>query len=119
MFSLLPWEFKKSIEVHPNTERSDFAGGPRGRQPPGERRGGSGQPPPPPRLGGTFFENSLLMKIVAVAAFGAFPLRIAVIFQADADFEVKSAVDSYFSAVFWTFFGSKFWSKFSVFFFSS
>ena len=38
----------------------------------------------------------LVMKIVAMGAFGAFPLRIAIIFQADADFEVKSAVDSYF-----------------------
>ena len=42
----------------------------------------------------------LVMKIVAVGAFGAFPLPIAVIFQADADFEVKSGVASYFWAVF-------------------
>ena len=41
-------------------------------------------------------KNVLVMKIVAEGALGAFPLRIAVIFQADADFEVKSAVASYF-----------------------
>ena len=44
----------------------------------------------------TFSKTFLVTKRVAVGAFGAFPLRIAVIFQADADFEVKSAVDSYF-----------------------
>ena len=43
-----------------------------------------------------FQKTFLVTKMVAVGAFGAFPLRIAVIFQADADFEVKSAVDSYF-----------------------
>ena len=40
--------FKKSIEVHPNTERSDFAGGLGGGSPPvnaGGVRGGR-QPPP-------------------------------------------------------------------------
>ena len=88
MFSLLPWEFKKSIEVHPNTERSDFAGGPGGGSPPVNAG--------PPDLTELFLKPLLVMKIVAVAAFGAFPLRSAVIFQADADFEVKSAVDSYF-----------------------
>ena len=55
------------------------------------------------------------MKIVAVGAFGAFPLRIAVIFQADADFEVKSAVDSYFWTVFWHFLGQNFGQNFVFF----
>ena len=93
MFSLLPWEFKKSIEVHANTERSDFAGGPGGGSPPvnaGGVRGG--RQPPPDVQKKTFF----VTKRVAVGAFGAFPLRIAIIFQAGADFEVKSGVDSYF-----------------------
>ena len=49
------------------------------------------------------------MKIAAVGAFGAFPLRIAVIFQADADFEVKSVVASYFGFVL-----SIFWAKILV-----
>ena len=43
-----------------------------------------------------FSKTCLVTKRVAVGAFGAFPLRIAVIFHADADFEVKSGVDSYF-----------------------
>ena len=43
-----------------------------------------------------FSKTFLVTKRVAVGAFGAFPLRIAVIFHADADFEVKSGVDSYF-----------------------
>ena len=43
-----------------------------------------------------FSKTFLVTKRVAVGAFGAFPLRIAVIFQADADFEVKSGVVSYF-----------------------
>ena len=93
MFSLLPWEFKKSIEVHPNTERSDFAGGPGGGSPPVNAGGVRGGRQPPPTCKEKTF---LVTKMVAVGAFGAFPLRIAVIFQADADFEVKSAVDSYF-----------------------
>ena len=83
----------------------------RGRAVP--QRGPAGSPslsglvPPAPRLAfsidlgiaQTIVQNPwktvLVTKIVAVGAFGAFPLRIAVIFQADADFEVKLAVDSY------------------------
>ena len=57
----------------------------------------------------------LVMKIVAVGAFGVFPLRIAVIFQADADFEVKSAVASYFWAVFKYFLGQHFGQTFVFF----
>ena len=56
------------------------------------------------------------MKIIAVSAFGAFPLRIVVIFQADADFEVKLAVASYFWAVFKHFLGQNFGQKFVFFF---
>ncbi len=37
----------------------------------------------------------LVMKIVAAGSFGAFPPRIGVIFQADADFEVKSAIGTF------------------------
>ena len=59
----------------------------------------------------------MVTKIVAVGAFGAFPLRIAVIVQADADFEVKSAVASYFWAVFKHFLGQNVGKK--IVFFSS
>ena len=47
-------------------------------------------------------------------AFEAFPLRIAVIFHADADFEVKSAVDAYFRTVFLTLAGPKCFGKMHV-----
>ena len=59
-----------------------------------------------------FFKTFLIMKIVAVRASVAFPLRIAVIFQAGADFEIKSAVASYFWSVFWTLFKGYFSLKF-------
>ena len=62
-----------------------------------------------------FRKTFLVTKRVAMRAFGAFPVRIAVIFHADADFEVKSDVGSYFWHVFLTFFGPKCWSKFCVF----
>ena len=84
-------------------ERSDFAGGPGGGSPPVNAEGVRGGAAAPPDLGGLFLKTFFVMKIVAVVAFGvavgafgAFPLRIVVIFQADADFEVKSAVDNYF-----------------------
>ena len=51
-----------------------------------------------------FSKTVLVTKRVAVGAFGAFPLRIAVIFHADADFEIKSAVDSYCWPVFFDIF---------------
>ena len=43
-----------------------------------------------------FWKTFLVTKRVAMRAFGAFPVRIAVIFHADADFEVKSDVGNYF-----------------------
>ena len=63
-----------------------------------------------------FLKSVLVTKRVAMRAFVAFPLRIAVIFQADADFEVKSAVASYFWAVFKHFLGQNFGQKIVFFF---
>ena len=62
-----------------------------------------------------FLKTFLVTKRVAVRAFEAFPGRIAVIFYADAESEVKSDVASYFWVVFLTFLGLKFWSKFLFF----
>ena len=47
-----------------------------------------------------FLKTFLVTKRVAVGATEIIPNDFCVIFQADADFEVKSAVASYFWAVF-------------------
>ena len=51
-----------------------------------------------------FLKTFLVTKRVAVGATEIIPKRIAVIFHADAESEVKSCVASYFWAVFWHFF---------------
>ena len=60
-------------------------------------------------------KTCLVTKRVAVRAFGAFPLRIAVIFHADADFEIKSGVDSYFWTVLCHFLGKNVGQHFMFF----
>ena len=49
--------------------------------------------------------TDLVTKRVAVGAFGTIPICCRGFFQADADFEVKSAVASYFWDVFKTLLG--------------
>ena len=62
-----------------------------------------------------FLKTFLVTKIVAVRAFSLFPARIAVIFQAGAEFEVKSDVASLFCIVFWPFLGQNLGIFFCVF----
>ena len=85
-----------------STERTDFAGGPGGGSPSvnagGVRRGGSS----PPTWVDFFF---LVTKIVAVGAMEIIPNDFWSKFHEDAEFEVKSAVASYFWAVFEHFLG--------------